>query len=166
MNISQVLIRSVGGEPLQRKQQRSVGEGDVNASNDCGTAGGDNRHFIDSTYLCSLPGGQEAFCSMVPPTPPCKKVNGCSSEGFVCGQLASGLSVGILSLSADPGATMEVELDQVLVVNSLPVPLHISTKRLGGFWSVLGGLPFDVSSFPGRYQTHAYWSSTVINLPF
>ena len=61
---------------------------------------------------------------------------------------------------------VEVDLNSVLVVHELPVPLHISVKAkpeelgTGAFDFIPGDINMDgmrKESFPERYQDHPYW---------
>ena len=73
-------------------------------------------------------------------------------------------------IAAD-GEGVEVELNHVLVVQDLPVPLHISAKSepdllaTGAFgdapWYIGGNNMEELrrESFPERYRDHPYWQN-------
>lgn len=151
-------------------------EAEVSASTDVGTAGHDQRHFIDRAFLENhIPGGGDLITSLVTPTPPCTRLTGTKKPGgeTVVGMLPDRLKVSchfplgcakydvnnqanVLFLTKEP-VWLDFQLQNVLVVDSLPVPLHISLKALG----VDGRsnyVTWEKGLFPVEYHTHYYWS--------
>ena len=55
----------------------------------------------------------------------------------------------------------ELLLEGVLVVSRLPVPLHVSAKRLDMFFSYDSRVDqrFQVGNVPESYRTHKYWNN-------
>ena len=62
--------------------------------------------------------------------------------------------------NADPSQSgcVELELQNVLVVEDLPVPLHISTKGLNAGCRCHIGGKWDTSLFPTENSGHPYWN--------
>lgn len=96
---------------------------------------------------------------------PCYNIRGLQTEeATVMGMLSEPLRI---ALDSPDGAT-EVDLENVLVIDPLPVPLHVSVKYLAG---TLGPVPArDILSklatgppqlgkglFPRRYWVHPFW---------
>jgi len=100
------------------------------ASQDIGAACHEIRHFVDRRFLESL-----GSFALVPPQPPCAKLTGTKTENGerVLGMLPEPLAV---QFDAKPDGGLgghlvfDLSLDHVLVVDRLPVPLHISIKCL------------------------------------
>ena len=75
-----------------------------------------------------------------------------------------------LSCSKESDERLVVSLDHVLVVDALPVPLHLSTRRIfvsGGLMNkyfaylITGGYDdrrLAASLFPTQFHSHAYWN--------
>lgn len=147
---------------------------EVKATHDIGCAEGGSMHMIDASFLHFIESGAHLNPSKV------DKVTGTLTQGqSVCGQLRE-LRVRAYQLEPDPNSRLEhsqlgmrrvaavdVVLKDVLVVDSLPVPLHVSLSTLqkgSTRGSRLRGLgqPFDYSFgatlFPMRYRTHPYWA--------
>lgn len=149
------------------------------ASQDLGTACHEMRHFIDRSFLLSLPSGESLLASLVPPHPPCTVMTGTRTEGGerVLGMLPDNLPVSVKARSSKASpqqnkVTVFLQLAHVLVVDALPVPLHVSIKALDNAfragqvsWDSLdvlhsaanGGPEFKASTMPERYQGHRYW---------
>ena len=144
-----------------------VGGLQVRASHDVGCAGGGSRHMIDHAFLSFI----EREPALVPST-----VSICHDStkqpGRVLGQLPK-LHLQACVLEDDPDSQVqhpkrglrpkgyvELILHDVLVVDSLPVPLHVSLDTLKPDPPL--GQPFDhefkVGMFPKRYKRHAYWA--------
>ena len=144
-----------------------VGGLQVRASHDVGCAGGGSRHMIDHAFLSFI----EREPALVPST-----VSICHDStkqpGRVVGQLPK-LHLQACVLEEDPHSQVqhpkrglrpkgfvELTLHDVLVVDSLPVPLHVSLDTLKPDPPL--GQPFDhefkVGMFPKRYKRHAYWA--------
>mmetsp|Transcript_22357 Transcript_22357/g.68832 ORF Transcript_22357/g.68832 Transcript_22357/m.68832 type:complete len:210 (+) Transcript_22357:75-704(+) len=95
------------------------------ASQDVAAACHEIRHFIDKTFLDSL-----GSFALVPPQPPCARMTGTKTDGErVLGMLPEPLAVQFVSKRGG-NVLFDLSLDHVLVVDRLPVPLHISLKSL------------------------------------
>jgi len=109
---------------------------------------------------------------MTTPTPLCTVLNGTNTKGGerVVGILQKRL---LVSLYLDHGAFqedssekyaagtwLELKLQNVLVVENMPVPFHLSVKgaRINLNFS-LSHKPSWKSDFPPQYQRHVYWPS-------
>lgn len=104
---------------------------------------------------------------MVEPTPSCSGINGTKSDAdHVVGMIKKRLRVSLLV--GDRTGWVQYRLQNVLVVDRLPVPIHIS-------WNALDRLmPDRIDSwdegllmlqpslrstiFPPRFRSHPYWS--------
>lgn len=100
------------------------------ASQDLGCANYEIRHFVSGAYLASIPGGQAYLDNILDPTPPCISLWGTKSdrEEIVVGMLKKRLPVTVWV--GPRGGWMSLKLQNVLVIDELPVPLHISLKAL------------------------------------
>ena len=99
----------------------------IAASHDKGSAGGDQRHMIDLYCLKMLDSGEQLLNSMIPAVPRYTQVGGRDIEG----QKVLGMINCPLKARCDRESRfVHVILDEVLVVDRLPVPLHISIQRL------------------------------------
>ncbi|KAG1678290.1 hypothetical protein FOA52_013911 [Chlamydomonas sp. UWO 241] len=160
------------------------------ASHDVGAASHEQRHFIDSAFLASLPGGEALLGALVTPQPPCASMHGTNTPGEerVLGMLPGQLSL-TFKYREDPppacssheaqrvGRKCDLLLAHVLVVDALPVPLHLSVKAIdqaastgeidsdaiAPLWAAAGtagrgGRKLDASHMPERYRIHPYWS--------
>jgi hypothetical protein len=97
-------------------------------TNDIGTAGYDLRHFIDFKTMRDLPHGASLEASLTAPQPLCRRVKGKGMEGqSIVGMLGVPLEVKVKLYDK----VILLRLEQVLVIDRLPVPLHISMQRLG-----------------------------------
>jgi hypothetical protein len=147
-------------------------------SNDHGCACHERRHMIDAAALEELEGGHALLESVVVPVPLC----------LTCGIIEMGQQA-VVGMLKDPlviryhikregqnkGKRVEISLDQVLVIRQLPVPLHVSFKRLednlGESWpSWFGDMvnsgynrdtsaSFKAENVPERYRTHPFWNT-------
>lgn len=142
----------------------------VYATHDHGTANHELRHMIDASFLRSLEGGTDL--EITNPQPPCTRVELTKTPGGdrVQGMLKEPLPVSFKSGQADQ---VVMYLDHVLVIDSLPVPLHISVKALqekegNKIFEWLNSALRDYSTklkkslFPTRYHSHAYWTDDTI----
>jgi hypothetical protein len=143
---------------------------EVNASTDIMVGNFENRHFIDRAYLVSLEGGQDILDNLTEPVPLCTKLMGSKKDQGerVLGMLHT-LRVKChfeafkIRDNADPpqppqSGWVELELQNVLVVEDLPVPLHISMKGLNAGCRCHIGGKWDTSLFPTEYSGHPYWN--------
>jgi len=137
---------------------------EVYASQDLGAANYEIRHFIDKKYLLSIPGGQEYLDTLVAPTPPCSELYGTKRETrneIVVGMLSKRLKVAIY-VGARNGWKLS-KLSNVLVIEELPVPIHVSLKSLKVYPDEQP-FNFDKDVFPVSYHSHPYWTSDLENL--
>ena len=90
------------------------------------------RHFIDSETLQSLEGGMEYFHTMtLDAIPPCNRIVGQSmANQRVLGMLTKPLTVCFDISENEATKHFFVNLSNVLVIDRLPVPIHISLKRI------------------------------------
>ena len=139
----------------------------AHVSNDFMAFCAENRHYIDVEFLKSLDGGSDLLAGVVPLVPPCTKLTGTGSPG---GETVIGMMARPLKISAicNDGHEVEVKLKNVLVIDRLPVPLHVSSKGLGDdrgerfggqFW--MNGAQFKAHKFPPEFQDHPYWTNGV-----
>lgn len=157
---------------------RIGGAHEVNATNDCLAATSEVRHFVDYNYLRSI---ESAYIgglvqNMIEPTPPCNKLTGTFTPGGdeVIGMLPFRLHIalyledGFYTLrdgdinerNLNVKSWTMVKLANVLVVKSLPVPLHISFRGLGKDFSPKPsfGRHMRAGLFPPTFRSHAYWN--------
>ena len=135
---------------------------EVFASNDSGAANSEIRHFIDKAYLASIPGGVKYLDSIVEPTPPCKELWGTkhTTSEVVVGMLSKRLPV---SIYAGPTqGWLRAKLQNILVIDKLPVPIHVSSKALKLYPDsevMYGSLRVQLkkSTFPTSFHSHPYW---------
>jgi len=98
------------------------------SSNDEGAASHEIRHFIDLSTLIKLQGELKLSESLIPCYPVCRSMGGKGmNDQRVLGMLNISLSA---TVSLPNGDKLQIELDNVVVVDRLPVPLHISFKML------------------------------------
>lgn len=142
--------------------------GMVQATHDHGTANHEIRHMIDAAFLQVLEGADLEITS---PQPPCTKVELTKTPGgdHVQGMLKEALPVYFKCGPTDDAYRVVMYLDHVLVVDSLPVPIHISLKALenkegDSIYEWLGPAlhadrysSLNKSMFPPSYHSHAYW---------
>jgi len=142
------------------------------ASHDFMAATHEMRHLIDRAFLLSLNGGEELMVGCVTPTPPCHELGGTKSSHpeRIRGMLTVPLQASVRVIDMyEVSSRINVFLDHCLVVDSLPVPLHISVKALMNVaadkqtldalcLAAQGRHKFKRESFPQpTYQTHPYW---------
>jgi hypothetical protein len=97
-------------------------------TNDIGTAGYDLRHLIDFKTMRDLPHGASLEASLTAPQPVCRRITGKGmDQQSIVGMLGEPLEVKVKLHDK----VILLRLEQVLVVDRLPVPLHISMQRLG-----------------------------------
>lgn len=134
------------------------------ASQDLGAANYEVRHFIDKTYLSSINGGQQCLENMVDPTPPCIGLWGTKGETneTIVGMLKHRLNVTVY-MGPENGWQL-TKLQNVLVVDKLPVPLHVSLKALKLYpdGEVQSAMNFKKDTFPVEFHLHSYWNSNQI----
>lgn len=154
-----------------------LGKDKIAATHDLGCGDFEIRHFIDAAYLLSLDGGKELLeSSLIEPTPACTKVGGTGKEGGenVMGMLSQRLKVPFYNFTTQSWVLLK--LQNVLVVDDLPVPFHISLKSLFDWTNVDENgnpslkdktNPYDFirrcpwrspGFFPARYYRHSYWN--------
>lgn len=161
-------------------QHVKVGGRTTCASHDHATVSHERRHFIDRDFLASLEGGQTLFLQLAAPQPPCQGLAGTRTEAplHVFGMLAHPLPVSVQAggpgrqlnyrpSSPDENSTIDIQLTNVLVVDRLPVPLHISWRCLlehwprdkdgVGFYYGPGEPMLSKDRFPSSYHRHPYW---------
>ena len=137
----------------------------IYASNDMGTASSETRHFIDLNFLLTLLGNQKQLVRsmLTAPTRPCSRLvgvgGGDNKSCRVLGMLAEPLNVRLCNVES-PTQTIWTPIilpTNVLVVQSLPVPLHISLKTLQVYPREQSA-PFQqiLVSAP-QYKQHPYW---------
>ena len=160
-NLTRVLHLKVKGRP-------------TTATHDLGAYTYECRHFVDREYLCSVPGGVDLLEGIAPSEPPCRRVEMVgAAPAEVLGMLPDKLPC-TLWTPAGAGARRKLCLDLagVLVVESLPVPLHVSLKSLmescgddetlaSHLCVAAQGDPvengFGRAAFPERYRDHDFW---------
>ena len=139
---------------------------EVYATTDFMTANFEVRHFIHRDYLISLPGGSEFLeRHLVEASPPCRVLTMTKKEGGdrVLGMLSKRLPVKCLGSKTQ--TWYKLKLQHVLVVEDMPVPLHVSVKSLQRDGDVNGELAWDlvwsamltVERVPASYRNHPYW---------
>jgi hypothetical protein len=139
-------------------QVRVMNAEPVYATQDLGTSSYDRRHFIDKQYLEDIDINYDRFSEhLVPPTIPTNCVVETYSESKVVGMLDLRLPVTIYV--GDKDGWVQTLLQNVLVVENLPVPLHVSLKALNLFpeGSVQSQNNFKSTTFPASFQEHTYW---------
>lgn len=140
----------------------------VRASHDLGTRGADPRTLIDARFLRSLPDfGPSALKNLAdahPMTIVLSKV--CMT---VLGTIA--IQVGVVWPKRNGTYPVISHWVNAVVVDSLPVPLHISTKDNDARFFATDGpvssadlqkVPFGARSLPNGYGEHPYWTSDVV----
>ena len=148
------------------------------ASNDTGAACHEQRHFIDLAASLSLDGGQAMIDGMVDCDPPVTRIAGLNMEDQrVLGMLRGPLVVEYKVREGPEKSTKIVlQLENILVVDKLPVPLHISTKQLmqnskdpslylfinDGFTGK-GRIEFAAENLPAQYRAHPFYADTNVD---
>lgn len=150
----------------------------VCASHDAGAFGADQRHYIDSAYLAELPVGAADGVSGAALLAALAPINGGPApiagqsldDARVLGRLTSPLQI---ALKIEDAAVIPLSLDDVHVVDGLPVPLHVSTafleseiRQAGGqqvLWPGAGGCAkFVPETFPERYHSNPFWQPSPV----
>ena len=158
-----------------------IGNCKMLASNDFGAASHEDRHFIDAETLEALEGGANMIDTLVECVPRCIGMDGKGMSGqSVLGMLAAPLLV-IFKIGSEEGSRKQLlMLDRVVVVRQLPVPLHISIKRLQRksnskkataeskeavglvleslFSNRTPALDFQASNLPEQFRPHPFWA--------
>ena len=155
----------------------------INASQDFITICHENRHFLDFALWKYLKEGNSQLGEVVPPHPPCKKITGTKIEdgSGVIGMLKNIIVVKIPYLDDSRGQPVacregrDIKLKNVLLVENLPVPIHIATKyhkqicpSVGDYYHVMmrqgkgkrAQVKLAKEHFPERYREHPYWTSS------
>ena len=155
----------------------------IAASHDFGTAAPEMRHFVDHDFLMSLPHGNALLQSVVPAHPPCSEMAGTKNDRpeAVLGMLPEPLVVYCKANSSE--YAVRLELTNALVINKLPVPLHISVKaltedsmpqatkdaaRASTRFASNASKRLEAEEFDVTYRQHPFWVRTnqhVIGLP-
>lgn len=140
----------------------------VRASHDLGTAGADPRTLIDARLLRSLPDfGPCALKNLADPHPMSIVLSKVSMS--ILGTI--NIQVGVAWPKRNGNYPVISHWVNAVVVDSLPVPLHISTKdNVAQFFSTDGPvgssdlqkIPFGARSLPTSYGEHPYWTSDVV----
>ena len=97
------------------------------ATIDWGAFAFEDRHFIDKNVLTASREGRDLFGNRVKPNPPCERVVGANVNSLVLGMLPS---LTLDFVNKFNGKSCKIHMDSVLVVENLPVPVHVSEKRL------------------------------------
>eukprot|EP00392_Amoebophrya_sp_AT5.2_P011131 g11206.t1 len=159
----------------------------IHVSNDAGTVCHENRHFIDyKFYLDTFGDGVAAshINPLVPPQPPCSELQGTKRRNGnaerVVGMLRDPVVVYAHGGSrGDQKFKYKMTLKKVLVVDRLPVPLHISAKAVlseidsgkdenQGTNSEMFNCfanetkRFEAKWFSSEYKKHPYWGGSGI----
>lgn len=134
-------------------------------------------HFVDRVFLSDLPIGRDMLSSLLAPDPPCKRVL-CTKDGtglIVLGMLGDALPISLNTGGIQSkGRKLDISAGNVLVVDSLPVPLHLSMKSLlkaanpqdgkrlqralRKTQQLIDGQPGALAQyFPQRFLEHLYW---------
>ena len=143
----------------------------VLASHDLDAVCHETRHFIDSATLQLFEGGAELFSSIVECIPKCMGMLGLGmNDQTVLGMLPNPLRVTyqVTSSDAAQGKNVELTLKNVVVVNRLPVAIHISVKKmtkdeLGLFMNDIFNSrephhKFNATNLPEQYRDHPFWA--------
>jgi hypothetical protein len=127
----------------------------IQASHDLGTVCSERRDFVDYEYVKSILGEDKVESSLIPT--PCTLLTGTRKEPGerVLGMLPS-LKVYIHVGKGDDNKWSMHTLSNVLVVDALPVPLHVSLETLQVYPKNQSGR-LKATSFPTQYQSHPYW---------
>ena len=160
----------------------------INATHDLDARCFDNRSFLDFALWKYLKEGISQLEEVVGPHPPCKKIHGTKADegNIVVGMLKNIIKVTILNVNKESKDKTvgeegtEILLRNVLLVENLPVPMHIGTKQESDIYravfdcyhSILkqlkgkhARLNLTKDQFPERYREHPYWTSDTIIMP-
>ena len=134
----------------------------------------ENRHFLDVDLWKELKEKTPSLDETIAPHPPCKMLHGTRVEGgnAVIGMLKNHLKVRLINVKRDTegkkiqkGQEVHVMLKNVLLVQSLPVPLHISAKTNNSFIKTGAfelnqndQLDMEEDNFPEKYRDHHFWT--------
>ena len=147
------------GPNLCKPSRVAIDGKEVYASNDLGTAL--SGFLIDARFLASLP--SYGLLSMQP----VELTVASKTEMRVLGKLENVRMRICYDPSADAVKWFDVTAPQVFVVQSLPVPLHVSDgpvdRRAG--WSSGGEPRHEATTYGAPYNSHPYWSSRVEMAP-
>jgi hypothetical protein len=132
-----------------------LGADTVNASQDLGAACSEDRHFVDYEYLKSIMGEYDLKKSLV--ATPCTLLTGTRKEpGERVLGMVPWLKVYIHIGEGTDNNWAVHTLSNVLVVDALPVPLHVSLKTIE-VYPKNQRLAMKATSFPPQYRSHPYW---------
>ncbi|KAJ3025580.1 UNVERIFIED_CONTAM: hypothetical protein HDU68_006982 [Siphonaria sp. JEL0065] len=144
----------------------TIGRVTVNASNDLGAAFAAKHHLIDAKFLRYSQSSLAKFWGLRDAGSDLQIVSGNGFTAPILGSLPS-LAIDLHPFVGprNPTQPKPFMLKNVLVVDGLPVPFHLSfnvdsllefagTVRMGGNENV----KFRAASFPQNYQTHEYWA--------
>ena len=166
----------------------------VNATHDLNAKCFENRSFLDFALWKYLKEGNSQLEEVVGPHPPCKKIELTKVDGgnIVVGMLKNIVGVTLLNVTKDSkgkivadgeGTPLILFLENVLLVENLPVPMHIGTKANSTIFSAVSHseelmikgkqtrFKLDVimklakQNFPERYRKHPYWTRDVVIRP-
>lgn len=134
-------------------------------SDDLGAGSPELRHFIDYDTLMAL--DSSLLDNIVEPIPPCNRIIGRGmKDQKLVGMLSSQIIIVQNQTSDSTGLTNKVYfiLDNVLVINKFPVPLHVSIKRLMIHSPSLYEFSMRRTRFvaPVSFQNHPYWSDETL----
>lgn len=141
----------------------------LNASHNAMAASYENRNFLDVALWKELKEGNPLLEKTVAPHPPCKRLYGTRTDGgnVVIAMLKNQFKVTLVNAKVDidgskikKGTGVDILLKNVLLVQNLPVPLHISARgrvRNTGAFDTKQGPDMKKENFPERYRDHAYW---------
>jgi len=143
----------------------------IYATNDIGTSVSQPYSMIDASFAATLTELQDKkrLTRLVDPSP--LVVCTCGGGAMnVAGMLPPSKSIDIIMApdSEKPNSKrVEITLKHVLVVNNLPVPIHLGIRKSPDFVDAWKNLTFIMSSasispakniFPVRFHNHKYWS--------
>lgn len=133
----------------------------VHVSNDIASQGSGECSFIDRAFATQI-GQKYKRC----------RPNSCrlaaKTDLDVVGSVPGGMLISKVCIDATnyPEDTKSMRLDTVLVVDSLPVPMHLHIPPAHMFPVCISFRSrLQASRFPPRYQSHPWWSSDVVMLP-
>lgn len=155
---------------------------DLVSTNDFMCASHEQRHFIDISLLRTLKDSESFLSTIVDPIPLCTQISGRGMNNQrVLGMLSKPLKAtytyyvfeSYVDEQANRGGQRkktDLILDQVLVVDRLPVPFHLSIKRLQGGNKDIGmwmnycnsrirrdTMSVRPQNVPEQYRDHPYW---------
>ena len=149
-----------------------------------------HRHLIDAAFLKRLPDGRSLRESMALPTSAATLTSThtltstqCAMDSPIIGTLSKPLSIAVKTVPKDVMVSdaerypLILQLSDVVVVENLPVPMHVSIHALAAanlaprtappfqcIWEVcespgLDGQAMEPGVLPAAYQKHKFWQS-------